>query len=487
MAGTDRVSIDWAGPLDRAHAHALDYLAGRSAGSPRAAADVATLRRTLGGRLPEEPTDAGEVVRELAERARPGIVGSGHGRYFGFVVGGALPAAIAADWLTSVWDQNAGLAVMSPAAAVVEEIAGDWLVELLGLPTGSSTGFVTGAQTATVTGLAVGLNTVLGRLGWDVAAAGLFGAPRPRILVGAERHGTIDRALRLLGCGAPEVAPADAQGRISLPALRSALAEQTGPVLLCLQAGNVNTGAVDPIREACALVHELGGWVHIDGAFGLWAAASPEHRGLVDGIECADSWATDAHKWLNVPYDSGLVFCADAQAHRATMSAGGSYLLTAADGARDGLQFGPEHSRRARGFAVYAALRSLGRRGVAELVAGSCDRAALFARILAAEDDIAILNDVVLNQVLVRFRDPAARAAAPLDRAEADDRFTRAVVGRIQAEGTCWVSGTTWHDLAAMRVSVSGFSTTEQDVRLACAAMLRCCAEQSGASLPVGG
>ncbi|MEJ7648522.1 MAG: aminotransferase class V-fold PLP-dependent enzyme [Nakamurella sp.] len=395
--------------------------------------------------------------------------------------------AIAADWLTSVWDQNAGLAVMGPAAAVVEEVTGDWLVELFGLPAGTSTGFVTGAQAANVTGLAVGLQTVLERVGWDVAVDGLFGAPRPPILVGAQRHGTVDRALRMLGCGTPEIVEADDQGRISLPALRRALAEQSVPALVCLQAGNVNTGAVDPLREACELVHAAGGWVHVDGAFGLWAAASPQHRALVDGIECADSWATDAHKWLNVPYDSGLVFCADAQAHRRTMSAAGSYLVLAADGVRDGMNYGPEHSRRARGFAVHAALRSLGRRGVTELVDGSCASARRFAEILDADPQVTVLNEVVLNQVLVRFHDPSgSQTGDPTVRADADDAHTRAVIDRIQAEGTCWVGGTIWQGRAAMRISVSGFLTDEQDVRLACAAMLRCADGEDGARADSG-
>jgi glutamate/tyrosine decarboxylase-like PLP-dependent enzyme len=405
------------------------------------------------------------VVAGLARAAEPGLVANGGGRYFGFVVGGSIPAALAADWLTAAWDQNAGLYVLSPAAAVVEEIAGGWVAELLGLPAGVSVGFVTGAQAANTTGLAAARHEVLRRAGWDVEAAGLAGAPRVRVLAGEERHGTVDRAVRLLGLGTDSIEPVgtDAQGRMRPDALAERLAAGSGPAIVCAQVGNVNSGAVDPVGELCQVAAPAGAWVHVDGAFGLWAAASPGLRPLVAGVERADSWATDAHKWLNVPYDSGLVFCADPAAHRAAMGARANYLVHAADGERDPFDYNPESSRRARGFPVYAALRALGRQGVAELVDRCCALARRFAGRLAAADGVEVLNEVVLNQVLVRFGD--------------DDALTREVVRRVQADGTCWLGGTSWHGTAAMRISVSSWSTDESDVDRSVAAVLSCAAQ----------
>jgi glutamate/tyrosine decarboxylase-like PLP-dependent enzyme len=399
-------------------------------------------------------------------------MGSGSGRYHGFVVGGTTPAALAADWLTSAWDQNAGLYVMGPAAAVVEEVAGAWLADLLGLPPDASVGFVTGAQMATFTGLAVGLSVVLRRVGWDLAAGGLQGAPPVRVVVGEARHGTIDRAVRFLGLGTGSIVAveSDEQGRMLPAALEQALQGNDVPTLVCAQAGNVNSGSIDPLGVVCDIAHRHGAWVHVDGAFGLWAAASPRLRPLVAGVERADSWATDAHKWLNVPYDSGLVFCADAQAHRQAMGTRAGYLMTAdreGHGGRDGLDFGPEHSRRARGFAIHAALRSLGRRGVADLVEHCCAMAQRFADRLSAADGFEVLNDVVLNQVLVR------RTGVP-DR----DAATRRLVERVQAEGTTWMSGTTWRGGAAMRISVSNWSTDAADVDRSVAAIERCAGDR---------
>jgi glutamate/tyrosine decarboxylase-like PLP-dependent enzyme len=446
---------DWKGPLGEAFDHALSYLEGLPARSVTGRASLAELRAALDGPLPERPLEPREVVAALATAAEPGVVASSSGRFFGFVVGGATPAALAADWLTSVWDQNAGLYVLGPAASVVEEVAGRWLAELLGLPTGVSVGFVTGAQMANFSALAVALQEVLRRAGWEVGSAGLWGAPRVRVLAGLGRHGSIDRALRFLGVGGEAIVPVDAddQGRMRTAALARALEQGGGPAIVCAQVGNVNSGAVDPVGELCEVARQHGAWVHVDGAFGLWAAASPRLRPLVAGIELADSWATDAHKWLNVPYDSGLVFCAHPEAHRAAMGIRAGYLIHGSGEERDALDYNPEFSRRARGFAVYAAIRALGRDGVAALVERCCGLARRFAQRLAAEG-VEVLNEVVLNQVLVRFH------AADGDH----DAHTRRVVERVQQDGTCWMSGTTWQGRAAMRISVSNWSTDEADV-----------------------
>ena len=392
------------------------------------------------------------------------------GRYFGFVIGGALPAALAADWLTSTWDQNAGLVAAGPSAAVVEEVSIEWLRELLGLPDGVSAGFVTGCQMAHVTALAAARHQVLEDAGWDVMRDGLTGAPSIRVLVGEERHVTLDRALGFLGIGKRQIeaVSADEQGRLVAAGLEDALSTAAGPTIVCAQAGNINTGAFDPLEEIAELASRAGAWLHVDGAFGLWAAASPRFRHLVAGVERADSWATDAHKWLNVPYDSGIAFCAHPRAHRAAMAVSASYLeqVDPAVG-RDQMDWVPEFSRRARGFAIYAAIRSLGRQGIAELVDGCCDRARQFAELLGAADGVEVLNDVVLNQVLVRFAD--------------DDGATREVVQRVQEDGTCWLSGTTWQGRGAMRVSVSNWRTSERDVERSAGAILEAAAAVSGA------
>ncbi|MDQ6778347.1 MAG: aminotransferase class V-fold PLP-dependent enzyme [Actinomycetota bacterium] len=429
-------------------------------------AGVDELRASLGGPLPEMPTDPREVIDHLARAAEPGLVASPGGRYFGFVIGGTLPAAMAADWLTSAWDQNSGLYVCGPSAAVVEEIAGAWTAELLGLPHGVSFGFVTGCQMAHVTALAAARHSVYARVGWDVNERGLIGAQAVHVVVGAERHTTVDRALRFLGFGSACIVAvaADEQGRMLPDALREALAGLDGPTIVCAQAGNVNTGAVDPLEEVADIAHEAGAWLHIDGAFGLWAAASPALRHVVAGAERADSWATDAHKWLNVPYDSGIALCAHPESHQAAMTVRAGYLIQSdADGPRDELDWNPDFSRRARGFPLYAAIRSLGRSGVAELVERCCAHARRFAEILGATPGVEILNDVVLNQVLVRF----------LDEAGDHDAYTRAVIEAVQNDGTCWLSGTTWHGMGAMRISVSNWATTSEDVERSLEAILR--------------
>jgi glutamate/tyrosine decarboxylase-like PLP-dependent enzyme len=412
------------------------------------------LLAALGKRLQEEPVPAEEVLSELAVGAEPGVVSMPSGRYFGFVVGGVLPAALAADWLTSAWDQNAGLYAGGPSASVVEEVVREWLCELLGLPKHSSIGFVTGTQMAHVTALAAARYHALHRVGWDVGRDGLTGAPRVRVLVGAKRHVTVDRALRLLGLGRPTVVAADDQGRLQADALRESLARSEGPTIVCAQVGEVNTGAIDPLNEIAASARSANAWLHIDGAFGLWAAASPSLRHLVDGVELADSWATDAHKWLNVPYDSGIVLCAHPQSHRAAMRVTESYLIQN-DGSqdmRDQLDWTPEASRRARGFAVYAALRSLGRKGIAELVERCCDAAHRFAEGVPQLNGGELVHGVVLNQVLFRFE---------------DDARTDAILERVQRAGVVWMSGTTWDERKAIRLSVSNWQTTEAEIDLA--------------------
>src|SRR5215217_5282250 len=394
--------------LEAAAASATQFLRGLASRPVPARADAGELAARLGGPLPDGPSDPAEVVAQLAKLADDGLVASAGPRYFGFVVGGSLPAALAADWLTSAWDQNAGLFVLGPAAATVEDVAAGWLLELLGLPPTATTGFVTGGLGANFSGLAAARNAVLAGAGWDVERDGLIGAPPVEVVVGAERHVTIDIALRYLGLGSGRlrVVPADDQGRMDAAALPEVLAACKGPTIVCAQAGNVNTGAFDPLAAICAAGHDHGAWVHVDGAFGLWAGASPALRHLVAGVEQADSWATDAHKWLNVPYDSGLVFVAHPQAHLAAFAKVASYLTPGQGGERDPDGFVPEGSRRARGFPVWAALRSLGRSGVAELVERCCGHARRFADALAAADGVEVLNQVVLNQVLVRFPDP---------------------------------------------------------------------------------
>jgi glutamate/tyrosine decarboxylase-like PLP-dependent enzyme len=458
---------DWKAPLGTAFNHAMAYLDGLPERPVSVRASLTDLRTALGGPLPARPLPPDQVVAALAAAVEPGVVASSSGRYFGFVVGGATPAALAADWLTSVWDQNAGLYVLGPAASVVEETASAWLIELLGLPAPTSVGFVTGGQMANFTALATAVRDVLHRIGWDVDTDGLWGAPRVRVVVGEGRHGTIDRALRLLGMGTGSIVavPMDGQGRMIVPALAQALAGSDGPTIVCAQAGSVNTGAIDPMGEICDLAHRSGAWVHVDGAFGLWAAASPRLRPMLAGVERADSWAMDAHKWLNVPYDSGLVLCAHPAAHRAAMGVRASYLVHAEGGERDALEYNPEHSRRARGFAVYAAIRALGGTGIADLVERSCALARRFADRLSAAG-VEVLNEVVLNQVLVRFR------AAGGDH----DAYTRRVLDLLQDDGTCWMSGTTWNGMAAVRISVSNWSTDQDDVDRSVAAIMACAA-----------
>jgi glutamate/tyrosine decarboxylase-like PLP-dependent enzyme len=429
----------------------------------RARAAVGELLEALGGPLPDRGAEDADVLAELIAAAEPGVVGTQTGRYFGFVIGSALPASVAADWMATAWDQNAFSVVTSPAAAAVEEVAAGWLTGLLGLPEGVASGFVTGAQGANTTALAAARHHVLAGAGWSVARDGLHGAPRIRVLAGEERHVTIDRALRLLGLGTAALEPvaADGQGRMRADALRESLGSGAGPTIVCAQAGNVNTGSFDPLDEIADACADAGAWLHVDGAFGLWAAASERFRHLTSGSERADSWATDAHKWLNVPYDCGVVFCRHPAAHGEAMAVAASYLQRAEG--RSPSDWVPESSRRARGFAVWAALRALGRTGVGDLVDRCCDHARAFADRLGAEPGVEILNDVVLNQVLVRFGD--------------DDETTREVVRRVQEGDVCWLGATDWQGRAAMRISVSSFRTTSDDVERSVAAILAAAAE----------
>lgn len=457
----------------------LDRLPTRPVGGT---VDLEALRAAMGGPLPDAPVDPLTVVEDLAGASEPGLFGTAGPRYFGFVIGGGVPAALAADWLTSAWDQNAGLYAISPAAAVAEEVAARWLVELFGLPQQSSVGFVTGATMATFTAIAAARHRVLQRAGWNVEEAGYVGAPPIEVVLGDEAHVTVFVSLQMLGLGRARVhrVPADDQGRMRPDALREKLSnlDTSGPIIVSAQSGNVNTGAFDPMPEIVAAVRELdNAWLHVDGAFGLWAAATPALQGLAEGLSRADSWTTDAHKWLNVPYDSGIVICADAAAHHAAMTLGASYYVETQGGERDPYNWVPESSRRARGFAIYAALRSLGRSGLAEMIERCCTHARRFADGLRGATGVAILNEVVLNQVLVRFSPPGGG-----DDPVATDDFTRRVIAAVQADGTCWLGGTTWHGMAAMRISVSNWSTTEEDVDLSIEAILRCAREVASAA-----
>jgi glutamate/tyrosine decarboxylase-like PLP-dependent enzyme len=408
---------------------------------------------SLAGRLADGPTDPGEVLALLDAAGSPATVASAGRRYFGFVVGGSLPAALAANWLAAAWDQPASMRVSSPIGAKLEEIALGWMVDLLALPPGTGAGFVTGATMANFAGLAAARHRVMAAVGWDVEADGLIGAPPIRVVVGDEAHATVFKSLGMLGLGRSTVerVPVDGQGRMRPDAL-PLLDDRT---ILCLQAGNVNTGASDPFPALIGAARQAGAWAHVDGAFGLWAAASPEQADQVQGIGAADSWATDAHKWLNVPYDSGLVFVRDPADLEASFATEAAYLIQ--DAPREPMRFTPESSRRARGVEVWAALASLGRTGLADLVARCCRHARRFAQGLSGAG-FQILNEVALNQVLVSF---------------GDDARTDQVIAEVQAEGTCWAGGTTWRGRRAMRISVSSWATTDEDVERSIEAIIR--------------
>ena len=447
---------DRAAALDRAVHHARTWTASLDSRAVPPSVDADEMVRRL-GELPEVPTPAADVVDLLAEACEPGLVATPSGRFFGMVIGGALPAALAADWLTSAWDQNTGLRSLTPAAAAVEEVAGRWVLDLLGLPVDSAVGFVSGATMANFTCLAAARDTVLHRAGYDVRA-GLAGLPPVRVVVGEERHPSVDLPLRFLGLGEPTVVPVDAQGRIRPDALAATLAEGQGPVVVVLQAGNIHSGDFDPFSACLAAAREHGAWVHVDGAFGLWAAASPRWTDDVRGLAEADSWATDAHKTLNVPYDCGLAIVRDGDALASSMAMHGDYLIEAGGDPQERV---PELSRRARGFASWAALRSLGRSGVVAMVEGLAGHARAFAAGAADIPGCEVLNDVVFTQVCLSFG--------------SDDR-TRAVADAVLADGTTWMSGSRWHGRAIVRISVSNWSTGDDDVRRSLDALRRAAA-----------
>jgi glutamate/tyrosine decarboxylase-like PLP-dependent enzyme len=438
---------------------AAGYLESLETRPVAAARTYAEMHQALDAPVPEGPGEPLEVIEEMAA-LEPGITAMGSGRFFGFVIGGALPVSVAADWLVTAWDQNTGLAEPTPATSALEAVAGRWVLELLGLPPHCSFAFVTGCQMAHVTCLAVARHGVYERHGWDLPARGPAGAPPLRVVVGAKRHVTVTRALRLLGIGEAQevVLPADAEGRMEVGELAAVLDPRT-PTIVCAQAGEVNTGAFDDLAAIVETAHAASAWVHVDGAFGLWAAATPALRHLVAGHEGADSWATDAHKWLNVPYDCGIALCAHPEAHAAAMEYAAPYLEVAdGDAARDPMGFSPEFSRRARSAPVWAAIRQLGRSGVSQLVERCCAHARRFAKGVERLPGCEVLNDVVLNQVLFRFEDDATTAAA---------------LAGVQASGEAWMSGTTWDGRAAIRLSVSGWRTTEEDIDRTIAAFAR--------------
>ncbi|MBV9486064.1 MAG: aspartate aminotransferase family protein [Frankiaceae bacterium] len=447
--------------LDRAALHArawLDSLADRRI-APGADAD--SVLADLGGSLPDGPTDPAEVVDRLAAATDAGLMAMPAGRFYGWVIGGTLPAALGADWLVSAWDQNSGMRNATPGVVAAEEAAASWLLDLLGLPVGCDVGFVTGATMANFTCLSAARYDVLARAGWDVNERGLQGSPPVRVIVGDERHATIDLALRYLGLGKPTAVAADRQGRIVVDALAAELARNSGPTVVCLQAGNLHSGAFDAIADAAAVAHEHGAWVHVDGAFGLWAAASSSLRHHLAGHEAADSWATDAHKTLNVPYDCGVAIVADPVPLRAAMGTTASYLIAADDGPGDPLERVPEFSRRARGVPVWAALKSLGRSGVEAMVDGFVRHARALAAGIADLDGAEILNDVDFTQVCVSF---------------GTDERTREVTARLLADGAVWMSGSRWRGRDVLRISVSNWSTDESDVAVSIDAVKRAAA-----------
>jgi glutamate/tyrosine decarboxylase-like PLP-dependent enzyme len=440
--------------LEDAARRAAEYLASLPERPVAPTAEAVRRLSALDVPLQDEARDPQQVLAELDELVTPATMAMAGPRFFGFVIGGSLPAALAANWLAGAWDQNAGLYSITPGVAHLETVVLRWLNELFGLPAGTTGAFATGATMANFTSLAAARHAVLERAGWNVEADGLFGAPPVTMIVGEEVHITVLKALGLLGLGRNRVVrvPADAQGRMRA----SELPRIDGPTIVCVQAGNVNSGSFDPIAQVCERAHEGNAWVHVDGAFGLWAKASPRYEYLVRGMERADSWSTDAHKWLNVPYDCGIALVRDPHALAASMAIQAAYI-PAADAQRNPFDYTPEFSRRARGVDVWAALRSLGRRGLAALIERDCAAAQRFAEQLRAAG-CEIVNDVVLNQVLVAFGGPEQ---------------TQRVIAAVQADGTCWVGGTMWQGRTAMRISVCSWATTEADVDASVAAMLR--------------
>ncbi|MDQ3339114.1 MAG: pyridoxal-dependent decarboxylase [Myxococcota bacterium] len=456
---------DWKPLFDRTVGHATAFLEGLPERPVSARSDAAALLTALDKPLPQAGASPADVVDELVRIVDPGLTAMPSGRFFGWVIGGGLPSAVAADWLTSVWDQNTGSGEGTPAAAAIEDVVLRWIAQLLEVPA-TSGALVTGAQMASFVGLAVARAEVLRASGWNLEEQGMQGAPPIEVVVGAERHGTIDKALRMLGFGTKQVRIVDADRDGRIRADRFTL-DGSGPLIVCAQAGNVNGGAFDPLRPIGERVADAKQrrpvWLHLDGAFGLWARVSPARRALVDGAELADSWSTDAHKWLNTPYDCGIALVRDAEAHRRTFHGGATYL-PGMGAVPNPFDHTPELSRRARGFALWAALRELGRSGITDLVERCCTHATAFAKALSAVDGIEVMNEVALNQLVVRFGN--------------DDDHTRAVTARVIAEGVCYPSVTTWRGVAGMRISVSNWSTDEDDVRRSTEAIVRAHAQR---------
>ena len=446
--------------LTRAAEHAFTWLDGLDSRSVATTASLAQMRTRLGRPLADRGVDAVQVIDDLVADTAGGLLGSQSGRFFAWVIGGGTPAAMAADWLTTVWDQNAGIHACAPAASVVEEVAAGWLTETFGLPQGTSVGFTTGTQMAHVTCLAAARHALLRDRGWDVERKGLNSAPRLRILANADRHGSVDRAVRFLGLGSDsiEALPVDSEGRLSPSTLEAALAASDDPAIVVLQAGELNCATFDAFEDLAPMARAAGAWTHVDGAFGLWAKASARYRDLARGLELCDSWTTDAHKYLSVPYDSGIAFVRDAQAHRAAMTLSTSYL-PAGGAARDQIDWNPEFSRRARGFAIYAALRELGREGLAALVERTCGHAAAIVAGIGALPGAETVAAPTLIQGLLRFRDPSPGAS------QADhDRRTDQVIATLNAGGEAFFGGVTWRGRRCMRVSVCNWRTSEADV-----------------------
>jgi glutamate/tyrosine decarboxylase-like PLP-dependent enzyme len=461
---------DYSRVLQKAHDHASEWLSSipERPVHPLENAEESTARFPTS--LPDDGMDPAEVVDELARLVEPGLMAMPSGRFFGWVIGGTLPAALGADWLVSAWDQNTALRYATPGVAAAEQVAGEWLLDHLGLPAQADVGFTTGATMANFVGLAAGRQDVLTRAGWNLDVDGLSGAPKVTVFVGADRHASVDLALKYLGLGKPVAVAADSQGRIIPSALSDALERVTGPAIVCLQAGNLHSGAFDPIEEAAAIAHQHDAWVHVDGAFGLWAAASPTHRGKVPGLADCDSWATDAHKTLNVPYDCGVAIISRPEVSRPVFGSHTSYLTTDDSGPGDPFEKVPEFSRRARGVPVWAALRSLGRTAVAELVDRLVSTAQEFGRTLGALPGVEVLNDVVFTQVCLSFG--------------SDDR-TRRITARLLADGTTWMSGSRWAGRDVLRISVSNWSTDADDLAASVEAVKRAIAEEDAAGEPL--
>ncbi len=466
---------DMAAALARAHAHAIDFLDGLDRRSVAATASLAQLRQRLNVPLIANGVPATQVIDEMVAAADGGHLGSGGGRFFAWVVGGALPSALAADWLVSSWDNNAVLHACGPAAAVVEEIAGKWVKDILGLPSEASFAFTTGCQMAHFTCLAAARNALLRERGWDVERDGLPGAPVIRVLATEQHHASITRAIRFLGLGTKALVPlkTDSESRLSVKVLQSALEESTAPTILILDAGDLNVGAIDPFSQLIPMARAAKAWVHVDGAFGLWASASARYRDRMAGIELAHSWSTDAHKWLNTPKDIGVAIVNEPSAHRAAMGIVASYIPPAED-ARDEIDWTPEWTRRARGFPVYAALRELGRKGVADMIERCCVHAAAIADGIGALDGATLVARPTLNQGLIRFLDPAP------DAGETDhDRYTEEMVAAINEDGTAFFSLGIWRGRRVMRISVVNWRTSDEDVRRTVEAVARVLARRS--------